>query len=189
MDTLRLHRPQASDLDELLDFERRERSHFETWVHPRPAAFYSREGVAAHLSEAIDAAAADRAHAFLIRAHGPAGSRLVGRINLHRVQREHHGRAELGYRLAAQAQGRGWATAAVGLLLPIAFGELQLWRLEAVVRPGNPASARVLEKNGFRAWGRSRLSVELNGQWQDLLHYERLSPAAEALAAAAIPSP
>ena len=42
------------------------------------------------------------------------------------------------------------ATAAVGLLLPIAFGELQLWRIEAVVRPGNPASARVLEKNGFK---------------------------------------
>lgn len=185
METLQLHRLQASDLDELLDFERRERAHFETWVHPRPAAFYSREGVAAHLSEAISAAAADRAHAFLIRAQGPGGGRLVGRINLHRVQREHHGRAELGYRLAAQAQGRGWATAAVGLLLPIAFGELQLWRIEAVVRPGNPASARVLEKNGFQAWGRSRLSVELNGQWQDLVHFERLSPAAEALVAAA----
>lgn len=184
MDTLHLHRPQASDLDELLAFEQRERAHFETWVHPRPAAFYSREGVAAHLEETLVAAAADRAHAFLIRVGGSAdgGGRLVGRINLHRVQRAHHGRAELGYRLAAEAQGQGWATAAVGLLLPVAFDSLRLWRLEAVVRPGNPASARVLEKNGFRCWGRSRLSVELNGRWQDLLHFERLSPAAQALA-------
>lgn len=179
MSTLSLHRPQPSDLDELLDFERRERAHFETWVHARPASFYSDEGVAAHLAEARAAADADRAHAFLIRHEG----RLVGRINLHRVQREHHGRAELGYRLGAGAQGRGWATAAVGLLLPIAFGELGLWRLEAVVRPGNPASARVLEKNGFQCWGRSRLSVSLHGQWQDLLHFECLSPAAQALVA------
>ena len=186
MDTLHLHRPQASDLDELLAFEQRERAHFETWVHPRPASFYSREGVAAHLEETLEAAATDRAHAFLIRVGGSAdgGGRLVGRINLHRLQRAHHGRAELGYRLAADAQGRGWASAAVGLLLPVAFESLRLWRLEAVVRPGNPASARVLEKNGFRCWGRSRLSVELNGQWQDLLHFECLSPAAQALARA-----
>lgn len=178
MNSLSLHRLQASDLEELLDFERRERTHFERWVHARPASFYSAEGVAAHLAEALAAAEADRAHAFLIRHEG----RLVGRINLHRVQREHHGRAELGYRLGADAQGRGWATAAVGLLLPIAFGELGLWRLESVVRPGNPASARVLEKNGFQCWGRSRLSVSLHGQWQDLLHFECLSPAAQALA-------
>ncbi|WP_269632374.1 GNAT family N-acetyltransferase [Pelomonas sp. BJYL3] len=180
MSILSLHRPQPSDLEELLDFERRERAHFETWVHGRPDAFYSPDGVAAHLEEIEAAAAADRAHAFLIRHQG----RLVGRINLHRVQREHHGRAELGYRLGADAQGRGWASEAVRLLLPIAFDSLGLWRLEAVVRPGNPASARVLEKNGFQCWGRSRLSVSLHGQWQDLLHFERLSPAAEALARA-----
>ncbi|MBB2487286.1 GNAT family N-acetyltransferase [Mitsuaria sp. WAJ17] len=176
MSTLSLHRPQRADLEELLDFEQRERAHFETWVHARPDAFYSREGVEAHLEEAQAAADADRAHAFLIRQQG----RLVGRINLHRVQREHHGRAELGYRLGAGAQGKGWASEAVGLLLPIAFETLGLWRLEAVVRPGNPASTRVLEKNGFRCWGRSSLSVSLHGRWQDLLHFERLSPAAQA---------
>lgn len=178
MSDLSLHRPQRTDLDELLDFERRERAHFESWVHARPASFYSAEGVAAHLAELLEAAAADRAHAFLIRAEG----RLVGRINLHHVERDRHGRAELGYRLGADAQGRGWASAAVGLLLPIAFEELGLWRLEATVRPANRASARVLEKNGFHCWGRSRLSVELQGQWHDLLHFERLSPAALALA-------
>ncbi len=178
MKNLSLHRPQRTDLDELLDFERRERAHFEAWVHARPASFYSAEGVAAHLEQMQDAAAADRAHAFLIRVEG----RLVGRINLHHVEREHHNRATLGYRLGADAQGRGWASAAVGLLLPIAFEELGLWRLEAVVRPGNPASVRVLEKNGFHCWGRSRQSVQLHGQWHDLLHFERLSPAAQALA-------
>lgn len=178
METLSVARLQASDTEALLDFERREQAHFEAWVHPRPASFYSREGVEAHVQEALAAAAADRAHAFLIRSAG----RLVGRLNLHRVQREHHGRAELGYRLAAEAQGRGWATEAVARVLPIAFGELALWRLEAVVRPGNPASARVLEKNGFHCWGRSRLSVELQGRWHDLLHFERLSPQAQALA-------
>lgn len=178
MDELSVARLQASDTEALLDFERRERTHFEAWVHPRPASFYSREGVDAHVQEALAAAAADRAHAFLIRSQG----RLVGRLNLHRVQREHHGRAELGYRLAAEAQGRGWATEAVARILPIAFGELRLWRLEAVVRPSNPASARVLEKNGFHCWGRSRLSVELQGRWHDLLHFERLCPQAQELA-------
>lgn len=178
MDALDLMRLQASDTEALLDFECRQRTHFETWVHPRPASFYSREGVERHVQEALAAAQADRAHAFLIR----AGGHLVGRLNLHRVQREHHGRAELGYRLAAEAQGHGWASEAVARVLPIAFGELALWRLEAVVRPGNLASARVLEKNGFRCWGRSRLSVELQGRWHDLLHFERLSPQAQALA-------
>jgi len=31
----------------------------------------------------------------------------------------------------------------------------------------------VLERNGFGAWGRSTRCVEFDGEWFDLIHFER----------------
>ena len=61
----------------------------------------------------------------------------------------------------------------MALCLAQAFGAHGLWRVEAVARPENLGSIRVLERNGFTAFGRSRRSFELNGQWFDRLYFER----------------
>ena len=63
------------------------------------------------------------------------------------------GSATVGYYIASAARGRGVATAAVRALVQVAQQDLGLLRLVADIDPGNVASRRVAERNGFRAVG------------------------------------
>ena len=58
---------------------------------------------------------------------------------------------ELGYWVARQAWGRGYASEAVARVVAMAFAHHGLASLEASVLASHTASRRVLEKNGFRA--------------------------------------
>ena len=60
-------------------------------------------------------------------------------------------------------------TAALRVLLPSLFGELNLHRIEAVCIPTNASSVRVLEKCGFTREGLARRYLCINGVWQDHL--------------------
>jgi ribosomal-protein-alanine N-acetyltransferase len=83
--------------------------------------------------------------------------------------------ANLGYWVAERANGRGFATKAVGELVPIAFGELVLHRLEAGTLVDNVASQRVLEKNGFEQFGIARGYLHIGGQWRDHVLFQLLA--------------
>jgi len=50
-----------------------------------------------------------------------------------------------------------------------------LHRLWATCLPENPASARVLEKVGFRREGLMREALRIHGQWRDAFLYAMLS--------------
>jgi len=106
-----------------------------------------------------------------------AQGELLGRVNLSGIKRAHFHSGVLGYRIGQSAGGRGVASAAVGQVLEIAFGQLGLKRIEADASVANAGSIRVLERNGFVQYGRSRRSFELQGQWVDRLHFERHAPA------------
>lgn len=56
---------------------------------------------------------------------------------------------EIGYRLARQSWGRGYATEAVLAVRDFAFLSLGLQRLIAMIDPDNTASIRVAEKAGM----------------------------------------
>jgi RimJ/RimL family protein N-acetyltransferase len=81
---------------------------------------------------------------------------------------------EVGYWLSEAYWGRGIATEAVGLVVRYAFDELKLARLEAGVFDWNPASARVLEKNGFTLEATLKNRIFKDGQLTNELLYGRL---------------
>jgi ribosomal-protein-alanine N-acetyltransferase len=170
MNLLELVAPTFDVAEELLHFETGNRAFFETRINSRPADYYSVQGVGAAIALAQREAAEDKGYQFLVRTL--AGD-LVGRVNLIGVKRDHFHMAELGYRMAESACGRGYASEAVRLVLTKAFGELGLLRVEANSRVGNEGSVRVLLRNGFREFGRSLRSFELGGVWHDRLHFER----------------
>src|ERR1019366_4312125 len=64
---------------------------------------------------------------------------------------------------------RRYMTAALRVLLPSLFGELNLHRIEAACIPSNAPSIRVLEKCGFNREGLARRYLCINGVWQDHL--------------------
>lgn len=167
---LALAPPAHADLDALLAFELENRAFFEATINARPAAYYSREGVAGAIGAAIEDAAQDRGYQFLVKS---AAGELLGRINLSGIKRAHFHSGVLGYRIGQSTGGRGIASEAVRQVLAIAFGQLGLKRIEADASVDNHGSIRVLERNGFVQYGRSRRSFELQGRWYDRLHFER----------------
>ncbi|MEU5845850.1 GNAT family N-acetyltransferase [Saccharopolyspora shandongensis] len=91
------------------------------------------------------------------RSHGYAFWAVIERSTGHLIGDagfEAHGDgAEFGYTLARRRWGQGLATEVGRLCLAAAFDQLRLPELTAVVDPRNPASARVLDKLGFRLHG------------------------------------
>jgi RimJ/RimL family protein N-acetyltransferase len=80
-------------------------------------------------------------------------------------------RAEIGYWLARPFWGQGIMTDAVGAFAKFAFEQFELERLTAHVFAENVASARVLEKNGFRLEGALRQHFLKDGRMLDARIY------------------
>lgn len=82
--------------------------------------------------------------------------------------------AMIGYTLGAEHQGRGYATEAVDALVDALFERIGVHRIAATLDPENLASARVLERTGFRHEGRSVAAAKVRGEWCDDERYALL---------------
>jgi RimJ/RimL family protein N-acetyltransferase len=80
-------------------------------------------------------------------------------------------RANIGYWLAKPYWGRGLMTRAACRYTQYALTQLEVTRLTAEVFVWNEASARVLEKVGFRREGRLRKHREKDGSLADVFYY------------------
>jgi RimJ/RimL family protein N-acetyltransferase len=98
---------------------------------------------------------ADGAHA-TFSVLGPDG-RFAGSVSIHQIDHV-QGTAEIGYRVAPWARGRGIATLALATAAEWAFVEEGLARIQLFHAVDNPASCRVAEKCGFRHEGTLRSS-------------------------------
>jgi [ribosomal protein S5]-alanine N-acetyltransferase len=94
-------------------------------------------------------------------------SRFVGKIALSGIMRGAMHGAYLGYWVAAESQGHGVATEAIGAVLDFAFGPANLHRVQAAIMPRNERSLRVVEKLGFRREGVAERYLQIAGKWED----------------------
>ena len=91
---------------------------------------------------------------------------LVGDCALQVDGREPY-RAEIGFTLAREHQGKGFASEAVSRLLDYAFDELGLHRVFAIADCRNKPSWALLERVGLRREGHFLESVWFKGEWSD----------------------
>lgn len=96
---------------------------------------------------------------------------LLGGITLGNIRRGVAQSGQIGYWCGAPYAGQGYMYDALRLIIPFAFNELRLHRLEAACIPSNLRSVRLLEKAGFMLEGTLRSYLKINGQWQDHLLY------------------
>ena len=101
--------------------------------------------------------------------------RLVGEVLLFSIDMRDRS-AEIGYMLAAEAQGRGLVTRACEALLAHAFDTLALHRVELRCAPENDRSRRIAERLGFVQEGRLRQCNWMHERWADLLVFALLAP-------------
>ncbi|MFJ9841035.1 GNAT family N-acetyltransferase [Kitasatospora sp. NPDC101155] len=143
MPTLELLRPDHADA--LLAFERANRAWFARTVPDRGDAYFA-EFPARHAALLAEQAEGTcRFHVIL-----DADGALIGRINLVDLS---GGTADLGYRIAESAAGRGLAKAAVAEACRLAATAYGLHALNAATTLDNPASQAVLTHNGFAVTG------------------------------------
>jgi [ribosomal protein S5]-alanine N-acetyltransferase len=79
--------------------------------------------------------------------------------------------ADIGYEIAPEQWGHGYATEAARAIIHFGFTELKLHRITAWCIADNLASARVLEKIGLKLEGRLRDKEYFKGRWWDTLMY------------------
>lgn len=146
----RLELVRADHAEALLAFERENREYFGAVIPDRGDQYFAEFGARhAQLLE-WQAAGTDYFHVLVTDA-----GEIVGRVNLVEVK---DASAELGYRIAQAAAGQGLATAAVAEIRKLAVTTYGLTSLRAKVTLDNPASHRVLERNGFVATGERTLN-------------------------------
>lgn len=101
--------------------------------------------------------------------------KLIGTITFWNIQKEHH-RAEIGYALHTQFQGRGLMQEAMKVVLDYGFNTLKIHSVEANVNPGNAASIKLLERNGFVREAYHRENYYYNGHFLDSAIYSLINP-------------
>ncbi len=103
----------------------------------------------------------------------------VGTVGLHHLN-DRFGTAEVGYWVAPNYHGQGYATAATRLILEYSFLERGMHRISAKAFATNEGSRRVLEKAGFREEGRKREDAFVQGERVDTVIYGILAEEFEA---------
>ena len=91
---------------------------------------------------------------------------LIGDCAL-RVDEHEPYRAEIGFTLAREYQGRGFASEAISGLLDYAFDALGLYRVIAIADCRNAPSVALLERVGMRREGHFIENVWFKGSWAD----------------------
>lgn len=100
-----------------------------------------------------------------------SATEVIGGIGIHPQPDVYRCSAELGYWLGEPFWGRGIMTAAVRTVVDYVFRNFDFVRIYAGVFSWNPASARVLEKTGFRLESLMRKAVVKDGMIIDQLMY------------------
>lgn len=94
---------------------------------------------------------------------------VVGDIALGLVAGGHV--ASIGYTLAPEHHGKGYAGEAAGAVLDALFASGEVHRATATLDPANHASMRVIEQLGFRYEGLARSSELIRGEWLDDMRF------------------
>ncbi|RJF68521.1 GNAT family N-acetyltransferase [Rhodopseudomonas palustris] len=166
---LLLRSPQMADYVQWAELRERSRTYLTPWEPIWPSDDLTRSGFRRRLRRYAEDIAADRSYPFLVFIE--SSGEMLGGITLANVRRGIVQAGTIGYWMGEPYAGRGIMTAALRVLLPTLFGELNLHRVEAACIPTNAPSIRVLEKCGFTREGLARRYLCINGVWQDHLLY------------------
>ena len=146
------------------------------WADERFLAYYPPDRLSPeHCDDTIDEALAALAqdprsgHHWAITVEGGT----IGRIRLELSERNSTG--DIGYELAPDHWGKGYATEALREVVRYGFEELRLHRLCAWAYEPNKASQRVLVKAGFTHEGTMRKRCSWGDGWVDDLMFGMLA--------------
>lgn len=164
--------PQMKDFIQWRDLREQSRDFLTPWEPLWPADDLTRGAFRRRLRRYARDMVTDEAYPFFVFRR--ADNVLLGGLTLSNVRRGVCQAASLGYWMGAPYAGKGYMTAAVNALLPVAYEMLRLRRIEAACMPTNQPSIHLLESCGFTREGYSREYLCINGTWEDHILFARL---------------
>lgn len=170
-DGLVLRAPRMDDFEQWSNLRGESRAFLEPWEPLWAPDDLTRGAFRRRLTRYADEMRQDQAYPLMIFAKD--GMVLMGGLTFGNIRRGVARTTTLGYWMGQKYAGRGVMTRAVRLGLGFAFDTLGLRRVEAGCVPGNIASIRVLEANGFEREGYAREYLCIAGEWRDHILYSR----------------
>jgi len=171
VDKISIKRLSMDDADSLFKFEIENRSYFNTIGLSRSDSYYNRDSFQEIIESLVGEQEKDIHYMYLVM---NTQGEVIGRVNLTDVIKEPFNKAELGYRIGEKNQGKGFATAAVKLVMKQAYLVHKLHRIEAGTSPQNIGSQIVLIKNGFQVVGKYNQYILKSDGWADSLLFEKI---------------
>lgn len=165
---LRLRRVTQADRPEMFDL-RRDPAIMR--FIPRPLA-KTEEDAGMHIQKIEDGIAARESINWGISLK--SDPKLVGMIGFVRMKKEHF-RAEVGYLLALNQQGKGIMKEALKAVISYGFDTINLHSIEAIVDPLNTSSSALLERCGFVKEGQFKDHEYYEGRFMDTVVYSHLT--------------
>ena len=98
---------------------------------------------------------------------------IIGTICLWNIKPEHY-RGEIGYVLHPDFWRKGIMKEAINCVNDYGFNVVGLHSIEALISPGNNASAAVLDSTGFVKEGHLKESFYFRGEFGDTIIYSKL---------------
>ena len=162
----------VTDVERLAGLQLTGRLFFAPWDPVRADPFFTVAGQQAEVEKALAWHSRGEALPHVIL---DEDSQVVGRITFSGITYGAFQSCNMGYWVAQESNGHGYATDAVRAMTALAFEELGLHRVQAETLIPNVRSQRVLERAGFARYGSAPQYLKIAGRWQDHLMYQLLA--------------
>jgi len=161
---------ESTDAAALAAAYRRNREHLAPWEPARTDEFFSTAGQAAVLQGKL--------RLFEQGAEVPwvltSATEILGMVTLAGIVRGPFLSANLGYWVDQACTGKGLMSGAVAAVVDMATKQLGLHRIQAATLVHNTASQAVLKRSGFERIGLAPSYLQIAGQWQEHVLFQRI---------------
>ncbi len=163
-DRLVFNRPQVADIPRIVEYAGDKRVEAGTLTMPHP---YKEEHAIFWINKSNQGFKNGTEYLFAIREHQTKN--LLGVIGLHINKKHNH--AELGYWLGVPHWNKGFITEAIAKMLEFGFLTLGLHKIFAIHFIENPASGKVMIKNGMIKEAEFKEHLIKKGQYVSGIQY------------------
>ena len=98
-------------------------------------------------------------------------NKLIGNVGISNIVMGNFKSCYMSYKLDKYEINKGYMTEAVKKVVEIMFNEYNLHRIEVNIVPRNKRSLKVVQKLNFEEEGYSKRYLEINGKWEDHVHF------------------
>lgn len=154
---------------DVLEYYKRNHSFLSEWEPRRPREFYTLSYQKRQLNNEYNMFKEGRQVRFWIVKK--EDNKIIGNVCYSNIIMGNFKSCFLGYKLDKDEINKGYMTEAIEESVEIMFDDFGLHRIEVNVVPRNKRSLKVMEKLGFEQEGFSRRYLEINGVWEDHVHF------------------